>query len=158
MIKRSEKAIERWKNIHNHYSKIKIQYNLTSSDIFRQLNCHPISSYLQYLSKDGIFRTPATKEGTVGRELLDILIPGMKKVDWVPSTASYSDKLNELNVDMGYSYITFSVIDNCNVIPDVRVTICLDEGPKINKQDLTKMFTIDNVIPNIVEINHTRHL
>ena len=160
MNKRSEKVINTWKIIHNHYTNIKIQYNLTSSDILRQLDCFPCSAYLQYLSCDGINRTPATREGTVGRKLYDILIPGMKKVDWSYSTASYSDKLKEMNVDMGYLYITASVVNDrsCNATPDVRVTICLDEGPDINKEQLTKMFTIDNVIPNISEINRLRHL
>ena len=82
MNKRSEKVIERWKTIHNHYSNIKVQYNLTSSDIFIQLNCPHSNTYLQYLSEKGIDRTPATKEGTIGKELYDILIPGMKKIDW----------------------------------------------------------------------------
>ena len=47
---------------------------------------------------------------------------------------------------------------SCNATPDVRVTICLDEGPDISKEQLTKMFTIDNVRPNISEIIHLRHL
>ena len=160
MNKRSEKVIDRWKVIHNHYSNIKKQYNLTSSDILIQLNCPPRSTYLQYLSEEGINRTPATREGTVGRSLYDILIPGMKKVNWTTSTACYSDKLRELNVDMGYLYLTANVVNDksCNATPDVRVTICLDEGPDISKEQLTKMFTIDNVIPNIYEINHLRHL
>lgn len=156
----SEKVINRWKIIHNHYSNIKIKHNLTSSDILRQLNCKPCSAYLLYLSDKGIDRTPATREGTIGKGFYDILIPGMKKVDWTPSTASYSDKLKELNVDMGYLYITVNIVDeqSCNATPDIEIFLCLEEGPDINKEQLTKMFTIDNVIPNILRINYLRHL
>lgn len=157
---RSEKVINRWKIIHKHYTNIKIQYNLTSSDILRQLNCKPCLAYLEYLSDRGIERIPATREGTIGRGFYDILIPGMKKIDWVISTASYSDKLKELNVDMGYLYITVNVVNDqsCNATPDIEIFLCLDEGPDINKQQLINMFTIDNVIPNILKINHLRYL
>ena len=57
-------------------------------------------------------------------------------------------------------YIVVGVINDQphNVAPDIEVTICLDEGPDINKQQLTRMFTIGNIIPNISKITHTRHL
>lgn len=131
-----------------------------SCDILRQLNCYSSLVYIEYLSERGIDRTPATREGTVGRKLWDILVPGLKKEDWTPSTASYSDKLNELQINMGYLYITANVENeqSYNAIPDVQVFICLDEGPDISAEQLTHMFTIDNVIPNISEIHHLRYL
>jgi len=152
---------DRWKIVHNHYTNIKLQYHLTSSDILRQLGCQqPNIVYLEYLSDNGINREPSTKQGTVGRKFYDILIPGMKKVDWEPSTACYSDKLRELNIDMGYLYITVDTINETsfNATPDIIVDLNLDEGPALNKEQLTIMFTIDNVIPNIVEMEYTKHL
>ena len=152
---------DRWKIVHNHYTNIKLQYHLTSSDILRQLGCQqPNIVYLEYLSDNGINREPSTKQGTVGRKLYDILIPGMKKVDWELSTVSYNDKLRELNIDMGYLYITVDIVNeqSCNATPDIIIYLCLDEGPALTKEQLARMFTIDNVIPNVVEINYTRYL
>ena len=81
MNNRSEKVINTWKIIHNHYTNIKTKYNLTSSDILKQLNCQPCLKYLQYLSENEINYIPATRKKTVGRKLYDVLIPGMKKID-----------------------------------------------------------------------------
>ena len=152
---------DRWKIIHNHYTNIKKQYNLTSSDILRQLGCQqPNIGHLEYLSDKGVYRQPSTKQGTVGRKFYDIIIPGLKKVDWQLSTASYNDKLRELNIDMGYLYITVDIVneESCNATPDIIIYLCLDEGSALTKEQLTRMFTIDNVIPNIVEIHYTRYL
>lgn len=139
-----------WQNLHNHYTMIKNKHHLISADILRQLGEYPTCAYIGYLNPSGYDRHPSNKIGTVGRTLRDILIKGLTKTDWTPSTATYSEKL----YDRGYNhmYMTIRVINNSNINPELEITLCMDEGPMLTKDILADMFTIDNIKPTIVNV------
>lgn len=161
--KRNESIIkkkEEWIKLYNHYNNIKNTYNLISSDIFKQISFDRYRfGYLTYLGPNGLNRIPSTTPGTHGKILRDILSDNLLKTDWTPSTATYEDKLDELLIDMGSS-IDVELIDDENKLcnPNLNITICLDERPKINKERLTLMFTIDGIVPNINSISYSINL
>src|SRR5687768_7886989 len=136
-----------WTLLHQHYTKVKSDYNLTSCDIIRQLGSYPYCSYIQYLSPEGIMRNPSTRQGTVGRKLRDLLTSGLNKTNWQASTASYKNKLKELNYDK--CYINIHMI---NKIPTLDISLCMDVGLMMTKEELASMFTIDGVVPVIRDI------
>ena len=74
---RSASVKTKWLEIWFHYQNIKKKYKLTSYDIFSQLNSPCSLVFRQYLSVDGDKRLPSTRQGTIGRQLWDILIPGL---------------------------------------------------------------------------------
>ena len=148
-----------WSSIHEHYTNIKTTYDLTSSDIFKQLSFDYGWVELYYISRHGITRQPSTSRGTIGRRTWDILIDNMFKIDCSPSTATYKDKLPELCIEHNYQGITAHVIDNCEPnYPELDVIINLDEMPKLNADLLQRMLTIDIIIPKINKISYIRYL
>jgi hypothetical protein len=171
-----------WVELYNHYNEIKLKHNLSIGDIYRQLPNNSNVNYtpfMQYLRDPN--RTPAIREGTHGKRIRDILSLNLSKTNWIPSTATYSEKLNELKYD--YCSISAYVIKDSNLDrsfrPEIEVIINLDEcnvinrdtgmncqtlysktNPEMNlsRETLEGMFTIDNVIPKIIEIKYSRYL
>ena len=144
-----------WIQLWTHYDAIKTKYNLISSDIFKQLSIKNYHSYLTYLSKDGYKRTPSTKQGTVGRRLQDILNKVLLKTDWSESTATYADKLkelylNQLNADiMNY---------DAEGRPIIQIYVVVDIWGDISENELIDIFTIDDVVPKIGQLNRLQYL
>ncbi len=165
-----------WKDLHAYYMNIKNQYRLTSYDIVRQLsadlNIPFYYSITQYLSESAHQRTPATKPGTCGRRVRDLLISGISpvvKANWLPSTSSYEEKLYDKKHD-GYFYnYKFHVIKNVNwsVVPNdhPEIEVCImnkqymvqDENQP-TKEQLVSMFTIDGIVPIVVAITQGYYL
>lgn len=146
-----------WSVLHSHYTHIKLVYNLTSTDILRQLSLRCSHANLKYLSPSGVNQNPSTKIGTVGRNLRDALNLHMTKIDWVSSAMTYEDKLTEMIINNGSRHIYVDVIKN-DPIPKLDITINLSEGPKLSKEELICRFTIDLVVPEITTISYSRYL
>lgn len=153
---------QEWSMLHSHYQNVKSKHNLGSSDLFKQLNrpndvsYYHYSAFLDYLSPSGINRTPADKPGTVGRATRDILKYNLSKTDWLPSNMSYSEKLYEMAaVPHG---ISVRVVNDNPTHPEIEVDIILDVSPLLSRQVLERMFTIDGIIPKVVEIRECRYL
>ena len=153
-----QQRIDEWLRLHKHYQKVKSDYNLLSSDIFKQLSFEYRLTHLEYLSESGINRNPATKLGTVGRATRDILKSGLSKIVWLPSTATYKDKLIELCISNPYIKAHFVNHDKETLRPQINITINIDETSIYTKEQLQYMFTIDNEIPIILEVTCTRYL
>jgi len=145
-----------WKDLHTHYTNIKKTYNLTSSDIIKQLNSNSKYCYLDYLSPSGYHREPAKRIGTMGRTLRDLLIENIHKTDWSPSTATYKDKLDELNIEIGMMINAYMTNEDYNN-PELDITINLDQTRKHSKEELEQRFTIDGIVPR-VNISYSRYL
>ncbi len=145
---------ESWQKLHHHYTKIKNDYQLYSCDIIRQLGHIHSISYNDYLSENGWRRNPAAKQGTVGGKLRDILTSGLSKIDWSLSTASYIDKLHELPIDHCYMHYSVKNEKECGegAVPELEIGLTMDEGVMMSKEELSRYFTIDGVVPIIVEI------
>lgn len=144
-----------WIELWNHYNEVKTKHNLISSDIFKQLSVKNYHSYLQYLSKDGYNRTPSTKHGTVGRALRDILNKGLSKTDWEKSTATYEDKLRELYLYELHAYVmSYDAAGH----PILQIHMIVDIWGDLSENELIDIFTIDDVIPKIDEINRLHYL
>ena len=156
-MKRFEDGTYHWQDLWLHYDNIKTQYGLTSCDILKQLSVDRKFSYLQYLGKSGFHSTPAKRQGTQGKELRDILIANVHKVDWLPSIATYHDKLDEMQISH-HNGISVHMPNMNNDHPELDITINLDESRKYNKEELTIMYTIDNIVPKIININYSRYL
>jgi hypothetical protein len=60
-----------YEQVWNHYNDIKVKYNLTYTDILRQMNVYPSSVYISYLSDNK--RVPSNKKGTIGGNFRDLL-------------------------------------------------------------------------------------
>jgi len=147
-----------WKQLHQHYTKIKKDYHLTGYDIYRQLNVYPYYSYVQYLHESGIQRCPSNKPGTTGHEIRQILTNGLSKTDWKASNSSYEEKLQELLSYHNRMHILSVNVNIVNKIPELDVTLCMDEGPMLSKETLIDMFTIDHVVPKITNISKAYQL
>lgn len=79
-----------------HYCEIKSQYNLTCGNICRQICCEfQISSTALNKSLFYDNRIPSTRVGTIGRSIRNALEANLSNTDWVPSNASYEEKLYE---------------------------------------------------------------
>ena len=144
-----------WQLLHQHYMKVKKEHLLLTCDIVRQLGEPNYYSYKNYLSPEGINRTPSTRPGTVGRKMRDLLKTGLDKTDWKPSTASYENKLSEMPIDHMYMSVHISDYEHKGAveIPILSVNLTMDEGPMMSKEQLAFMFTIDGVVPIIGEVN-----
>jgi hypothetical protein len=148
-----------WKQIHEHYMNVKKQYNLTSYDIYRQLGVYPLLSYIQFLHPQGFLRNPSGKEGTTGYKVTQLLSNGLNKTDWLPSNASYEEKLTEKLLDYNRRHIlSVDFLKSVDKIPQLEVNLCMTEGPMLSVEQLQEMFTIDTTIPKIVKINKAYHL
>jgi hypothetical protein len=151
---------DKWIKLWTHYADIKITYNLTSHDILRQLNADFRYAYLDYLSFSGKERNPSTREGTVGKGMWTILISGLSKTDWTPSTATYEEKLTELRIDGHYQYIDARVKKKHegDSKPILDISICMNEMRMLSIHELEKIFTIDGIVPMIGEISKSYYL
>lgn len=142
-------------------ANIKDKYNLTSYDILIQLNAPCYVTYREYLSINGKERCPATREGTVGRKIWEILLPGLKKKDWLPSISGYKEKLEENKCNGMYYDYDFYFINYENNIPIIDICINHEEYYNTNniinnpsKDTLSEFFTIDQIVPKINEISN----
>jgi hypothetical protein len=138
-----------WPKLHKHYNDIKTKHNLFTIDILRQISYERYIG-LEYLRPSGINHNVSNRKGTNGREFLDVLRANIDKTDWLPSTATYSDKLVEMN------------LDNCCLSASIKeyiddrpcLDICLEpESRDFSKEELERLYTIDDVIPMIVSVN-----
>lgn len=156
--------VESWKHLHIHYTKVKVDNNLTGYDIFRQLNVRPRYSMVQYLHPSGAQRCPSNKPGTVGHEVRQVLTAGLTKTDWKPSNSSYEEKLREVLCNFNRMWLLSVNVVNTDSgcigknIPELDVTLCTDEGPMVTEQTLVEMFTIGNTVPKIVQISKAYQL
>jgi hypothetical protein len=149
-----------WSNLWDHYNDIKIKYNLTSTDIIRQMSSYPYSSYLFYLSPEGINSVLSTRKGTIGKDMIDLLIANLDKTDWVESTATYEDKLRE-SQSYGNRFISAYVNNEytCSKVPIIDININIDDYPyNITDEQLQVMFTIDSIVPKIGKIHRSINL
>lgn len=151
----------KWLEIWHYYQNIKKIYNLTSYDILTQLNAPCYITYREYLSIHGKERVPATRQGTVGIKMWEILIPGLKKNDWLPSISGYKEKLEENKCNGMYYNYDFH-INYENNIPVINVCIHHEEYYNPNniiknpsKDTLSEFFTIDGIVPVINEISNS---
>ena len=87
----------------------------------------------------------------------DCLIANIHKTVWLPSTATYSDKLTEFQIEHPRHIAVFIENENMNS-PELKIIINLDENRKYNEKELEQIYTIDNIIPKIIEINYSRYL
>lgn len=156
----SKQTIASWQLLHQHYTKVKLEHQLYTCDIIRQLGGKNYHSFINYLSPEGIDRTPSNRENTVGRTMRDLLTSGLNKTDWLPSTASYVDKLSEMSIDHCYMNVHVLNEEACKqgAIPELEVDLCMDEGVMISKPVLASMFTIDGIVPNIVNVGKSYQL
>lgn len=144
-----------WIQLWTHYDAIKTKYNLISSDIFKQFSIKNYHSYLTYLSKDGYKRTPSTKQGTAGRRLQDILNKGLSKTDWTESTATYADKLRELYLcQLNADVMNYDAEGR----PIIQIYVVVDIWGDISENELIDIFTIDDDVPIIGELNRLQYL
>lgn len=147
-----------------HYNDIKVKYNLTYTDIFRQMGVYPNSCYIRYLSSNR--QTPSSRTGTIGRGFRDLLLTHINKIDWSPSTATYSDKLNEM-MSTNQQHITASMANTCsNCIqcqecskrPVINVNINVSEvSDNYVEEQLERMFTIDGIVPKIQTVSKSMY-
>jgi hypothetical protein len=147
--------MQSWQQLHQHYTKIKKDYDLKTCDVIRQLGGENSCVYTNYLSEDGLLRTPSTREGTVGKKIRDLLTSGLNKTDWKPSTATYIDKLQELPINNCYMHYRVLNTEACNngATPELEIGLCMDEGYMMSKEELSRMFTIDGIVPIIVHVS-----
>lgn len=148
-----------------HYDNIKKKYNLTYTDILKQMDVYPSSVYISYLADKN--RTPSDKSGTIGRCFRDLLNKNITKIDWSSSTSSYEDKLNEIMVT-NHRYITAHPSSKCkdciqchkcSINPSIDVNINISEATDVwTHEQLQRMFTIDGIVPTINQINKSMYL
>ena len=152
----------RWLEIWGFYQNIKKINGLTSYDILRQLDVCPSLQLRQCLSVSGNYLIPSIRRGTVSRKVWDILISGLKKEDWLPSTSDYYEKLEENICDGMYpGYIIYFLnYENCKPVIEVIIDNekyynynNIPETPSINY--LEKLFTIEQTIPKIKDVFHS---
>lgn len=155
-----------WSELHLYYQNIKKLYNLTSRDIITQLLKGNTSDglmcgFIQYLAESGRTRSPSTKKGTCGATIRKILLSGIFpviKTDWKPSTATYAQKLSEKRLD-GYLEYHVDVIERDGKYtnpPELEVGVFASSLP--TNKELEKLFTIDGIVPKIVEISQMFYL
>lgn len=162
-----EYSSSRWFDILTYYQNIKKLYRLTSHDIVRQL-CEDLKIPFSYgtvsmLSKNYLV-SPTTRKGTIGKNTWEILLSGMKKSNWTPSTSTYDEKLREKIIDgefQGYHINTLEELPN----ERPKVAICImnkkymiQDTDQPTKLMLENMLTIDGIIPNVVEISQGYYL
>jgi hypothetical protein len=147
---------ESWQQLHQHYMIIKEQYNLYTFDIIKQLGHNPYP-YYRYLLPSGNQRCPSAKPGTIGRKLRDFLEKGMNKTDWSISDLRYDEKLHDLEYDHRH-IMSVNVINPKDEIPKLEVNLCMNEGPLLTEKQLSNIFTIDGIVPEIVDIRQWQHL
>ena len=157
---RSPAVKTKWLEIWNHYQNIKKTYNLTSYDILSQLNASCSITFREYLSINGDRRIPSIRQGTIGIMLWDILIPGLKKSDWLPSSSNYPEKLEENICDGLYYNYSPSFINYEDNKPVIDLTVDHEEYFSIDRNNYNedyfiKLFTIDGIVPKIREISHS---
>lgn len=148
-----------WVQIWTFYQNLKKEKNLTSHDILRQLNGSCTFTNLAYLSINGDQRRPSYKQGTVGRKIWDILLPGLRKTNWLsPTILTYEEKFREVQSN-GY----FHQYD-IYIVSEVPLIINLDinhekhyDGidPQHNKDELARILTIDEIVPEIKQIGNS---
>lgn len=124
--------------------------------IFRQMGVYPSSVYIGYLARDT--QTPSNRPGTIGGKFRELLLTHINKDDWSPSTATYSDKLNEM-MAMNHYHITARMAETCSKHPSIDVNICVSEGSdNYSEEQLERMFTIDDIVPKINKITKSMYL
>jgi len=84
-----------------------------------------------------------------------------KKEDWLPSTSTYKEKLEENKYNGMYYNYDFYFINYENGIPVLDICINHNEyysGYNVvnnpSKESLSKLFTIDGITPKINEISN----
>lgn len=147
---------ESWQELYQHYMNIKEQYNLYTFNIIKQLGHNPYP-YYRYLLPSGNQRCPSAKPGTIGKELRDMLQKGLTKTDWSISNLRYDEKLHDLEYNHKH-IISVNVINPHDKVPKLEVNLCMNEGPLLTTDYLSNVFTIDGVVPEIVEIKECQYL
>jgi hypothetical protein len=158
-----------WFDVLTYYQNIKKLYRLTSHDIVRQL-CDDIGIPFCYgivsrLSKN-YTTPPSNKIGTTGRDIWYVLTYGMirKKSNWLPSTATYDEKLREKILDGFFTgYHVNTLTENPGERPEVTVCIMnkqfmIQDPDQPTKLMLEEMLEIDGIVPIVVEISQGYYL
>lgn len=141
-----------------HYNDIKVKYNLTYTDILRQMNVYPSCAYINYLSNNR--QTPSNRTGSIGKGFRDLLEKHINKTDWLPSNMSYADYLNERM--SGNSRISARMVEtcsNCDECPLIDVDINISEVPdNYTEEQLEGMFTFNGIVPKINHVSKSMYL
>lgn len=144
-----------WNTLWKHYNNIKTKFNLSYTDIYKQLNMYYLCDLIKYLSEYGLNNKPSNKPGTIGRYIRDILNLNYNKTYWTPSIVTYEDKLFEFDMITNKLYgINYNVIEYINNIPNINIILCLDECQPYTIQELKQILTINNITPKIININY----
>jgi hypothetical protein len=131
-----------WLNIWETYNQIKISYNVTSTDILKQLSLYPNYKYIKLLTiKIVDFNYNKYKS------FINILDKNKSNTNWIQS-ATYEEKLIELQMLRPLSFYARVYEKHNN---DYYLNITMDD------QILKELFTIDNVVPHIKNIYITHH-
>jgi len=152
-----------WLKVWTFYQKLKVSNNLTSHDILRQLNGPCTLANLEYLSTHCKDRCPAYKQGTIGRKLWDILLPGLKKTDWQAATKlTYYEKYKEMYCDGYFRKYDIDIIKEDDLHPLIDISVNHDKyynsfGAVVihDKNELARLLTIDEMVPEIRNISNS---
>ena len=107
-----------WNTLRTHYNEIKDTYQLTYTDLLRQLGLYPYDSYINKLYNT-YGNIPSSRMGTSGIQLWNTLIDNLNKTDWQPSNATYTERLNE-NIKLGIN--NFSIYEEITNTSDFTAT------------------------------------
>ena len=130
---------------------IKEDYQLTTSDICRQCGTIPTYYLVEYMSKGASNRNP-NKKRPIGKQIWTFSLQNFDKTDWLSSTASYQEKLDEKIIDGCYKGLHISITGIIDQKPQVNIIVCIDETKMKSREELEQIFTIDGVTPNVNEI------
>lgn len=161
MIQKSNNIIiktkeREWQDLHSHYTYIKLKYKLTSSDIFKQLSINYYLLHLEYLSVNGCDRNPSNKPYTIGKLIRDTLMDNITKTNWLPSVATYEDKLIERQLD-GYNPHIHILFKNNSDRPNLDVKINSRRSSTMSKKQLKHILTVDGIIPRICDVSYHKY-